>query len=307
VSATTDRIENILRVQLQGVLPVALRLELYLTVEELCRQALQIPPGDAGAAPDTWLSDDLWQLHQRLIIDGALARLLAQTDKPYSHPELAAVHLKFWDQGLAAARVIAATTTLPTDGYDRVMANLRANVPGARDPALIQELFNTIDEGCRTVRLWTETVAIPLQVGVSTYTLTASAGAIVDVVDVSHATLRLHDVLFDPNSDLVDLGVDPSARDVATPAFAVLRLVPHSADELSTTLPDSFWAANHQLLLDGVLGRLMAQAAKPYSSPKLAEYHLRRFRNALQETRYATTGRGRAWRFPAATTRRSWR
>ncbi|WP_020095680.1 hypothetical protein [Methylobacterium sp. 285MFTsu5.1] len=307
MSATTDRIENILRVQLTGVLLPALRLELYLSIEELCRQALQIVPGPPAGAPDTWLTDDLWQLHQRLIIDGTLARLLAQPDKPYSHPELAAVHLKFWDLGLAAARVIAATTAAPTDGFDRLMANLRTNVPGARDPALIQELFNALDEACQTVRLWTQTATVTLQPGVTAYTVSASVGQIVEVVDVSHATLQLRDVLFDPASGMIDLAAVPDARDATTPAFALLRLVPHSTDDLSATLPDSLWAKNHQMLLDGALGRLMAQAAKPYSSPKLAEYHLRRFRNAMQQVRVATTGGGRAWRFPAAATRRSWR
>lgn len=417
MSATTDRIENILRVQLQGVLLPALRLELYLTVDELCRQALQIAPGDPAGAPDTWLSDDLWQLHQRLIIDGTLARLLAQPDKPYTHVDLAAVHAKFFVDGLAEARVIAASTPVPDGGYGRILANLRAQVPGARDAALLQELFNTvdefartvlqtappvstdspnawlapdlyeahfrllmagtmarlllqpgkpwsdpklaavhagmwdslvvlaradhedqaviapwqllfenlrtqlpgckdsqirqevfntIDEACRTVRLWTQFVPITLVPLQPTYTMVAPAGGeVLDVIDVEHPTMPLGDTVFDPVSKMLDLGRDPDAIDLPQPAFAHLQIVPLRTNDPTTYLPGNLWSQHHQLLLDGVLGRMMAQAAKPYSSPKLAEYHLRRFRNALQQVRIATTGGGTSWHFPRATTRRS--
>jgi hypothetical protein len=416
VSAVTDRIETILQVQLPGILVPTLRLELYLTVDELCRQALQIPVGDAGAALDQWISDDLWAQHQRLIIDGALARLFAQIDKPWSRPEMAAVHVGFWDAGLAAARVIAATAPAPAGGYGRILANLRTAIPAARDDALRQELFNTVDEftrsvlqttppvstaapeawlsdalytthfrllmagtlarlllqpgkpwsdtalaavhagmwdsaivlaradfedkavtdpwqllmenlrtqlpgckdsqirlelfntvdeACRTVNLWTQTVAVPLIEDHPTYRLAAPAGDIIEVVDVSHASMILTDTVFDPISLYLDLGRDPDEKDLHTPVFVMLRLAPLRTNDVASYLPGNLWAQHHQLLLDGVLGRMMAQPAKPYSSPKLAEYHLRRFRNALQEVRVATTGGGTAWRFPSAATRRT--
>lgn len=49
----------------------------------------------------------------------------------------------------------------------------------------------------------------------------------------------------------------------------------------ATELPDLAAAKHYEALLDGVLGRVYAHPAKPYSNPTLGEYHLRRFRNAI--------------------------
>lgn len=53
--------------------------------------------------------------------------------------------------------------------------------------------------------------------------------------------------------------------------------------DTAVTLPDAAYAKHYEALLDGVLGRLYGHPAKPYSNPALAEYHLRRFRNAIGE------------------------
>lgn len=37
----------------------------------------------------------------------------------------------------------------------------------------------------------------------------------------------------------------------------------------------------YEALFDGVLGRVMSHPAKPYTNPILAQYHLKRFRNAI--------------------------
>ena len=49
----------------------------------------------------------------------------------------------------------------------------------------------------------------------------------------------------------------------------------------ATEFPNVSLAKHYEALLDGVLGRLYAHPAKPYSNPTLGEYHLRRFRNAI--------------------------
>lgn len=49
----------------------------------------------------------------------------------------------------------------------------------------------------------------------------------------------------------------------------------------ATEFPNISLAKHYEGLLDGVLGRLYAHPAKPYSNPSLGEYHLRRFRNAI--------------------------
>lgn len=71
--------------------------------------------------------------------------------------------------------------------------------------------------------------------------------------------------------------------------------------ESATTFPDAAYAKYYEALLDGVLGRLYGHPAKPYSNPSLAEYHLRRFRNAIGEAMAEQKGGGLAgqnWQFP---------
>lgn len=71
--------------------------------------------------------------------------------------------------------------------------------------------------------------------------------------------------------------------------------------ESATTFPDAAYAKYYEALLDGVLGKLYGHPAKPYSNPSLAEYHLRRFRNAIGEAVAEQKGGGFAgqnWQFP---------
>jgi hypothetical protein len=71
--------------------------------------------------------------------------------------------------------------------------------------------------------------------------------------------------------------------------------------DTTSTLPDSAYAKHYEALLDGVLGRLYGHPAKPYSNPALAEYHLRRFRNAIGEAAAEQKQGGFAgqnWQYP---------
>jgi hypothetical protein len=71
--------------------------------------------------------------------------------------------------------------------------------------------------------------------------------------------------------------------------------------EDAVTLPSSAYAKYYEALLDGVLGRLYGHPAKPYSNPAFAEYHLRRFRNAIGEAVAEQKGGGFAgqnWQYP---------
>lgn len=68
-----------------------------------------------------------------------------------------------------------------------------------------------------------------------------------------------------------------------------------------THLPNISVTHHYDALLDGVLGRLLAHPAKPYSNVELGKYHLNRFRNAIgtykAEAASGYTG-GQVWRYP---------
>jgi hypothetical protein len=69
----------------------------------------------------------------------------------------------------------------------------------------------------------------------------------------------------------------------------------------ATTLPDVAMRSHYEALLDGVLGRLYAHPAKPYSNQQLGAYHLNRFRNAIAAAKGETIQGGFAgqnWQYP---------
>lgn len=80
---------------------------------------------------------------------------------------------------------------------------------------------------------------------------------------------------------------------------AYVALMPAVA---TTVLPEISLIRHNEALFDGALGKLYAHPAKPYSNMTGADYHLRRFRNAIALHR-AEAKQGNAgapsWRFPA--------
>jgi hypothetical protein len=71
--------------------------------------------------------------------------------------------------------------------------------------------------------------------------------------------------------------------------------------EAATALPDDAAVHYYDALRDGMLGRMHGHPAKPYTNPVLAEYHLKRFRNAIGKARSAVKtadARGVGWTFP---------
>jgi hypothetical protein len=66
--------------------------------------------------------------------------------------------------------------------------------------------------------------------------------------------------------------------------------------------PDEFFGNHFHALLEGTLARMMGQIAKPYSSPQMALWHHRRFRNAMAGARVFVLHGGvpdaQSWRFP---------
>lgn len=116
---------------------------LYNTVEELCRDGLQIPVPANTAAPATWLSEADWNLHQRLLVHGTIYRILGQLGTPWFSAEGSAAYSGVFAalMDLVRAHTAKGTSTSP---YERIMANLRVRVKGARDGVIQQELFNVV-------------------------------------------------------------------------------------------------------------------------------------------------------------------
>lgn len=144
-NATTNAILDNIRARLPGVTDDVAKLELFNTVDELAREALRVTaPSNVDAEPDTWLGADLWVPNYSVILEGTLARLYAQVNKPWFSGELAKVHSDRHLVLLGLARQEASGS--PATAYDRLLANLRVQIPMARDAALRLEIYNTVDK-----------------------------------------------------------------------------------------------------------------------------------------------------------------
>jgi hypothetical protein len=190
---------------------------------------------------------------------------------------------------------------------NRLMDNLRVRLPGATDEALKLEYFTTMDLFFQNTNIWTEDVDFEVTPDNKDYYVTPSGVATI---------VRLMGVV---NSDGV-----PVAALMKVPGEITLVRSPNQADtytlQLALTVTDPVtrdgypeypdwiitkYGAN---ILDGVLGRMMSQIAKPYSNERMAIYHLRRFGTCITtakvEAQHRNVYRGQSWRFPQTFARR---
>jgi len=194
-----------------------------------------------------------------------------------------------------------------TADLNRLMDNLRIRLPGATDEALKLEYFSAMDQFFSATNIWTEDIDFEVTNDNKTYYVTPSGVANIQ---------RLMGVV---NSDGV-----PVAALMKTPGEITLVNYPNQADTYTLQLalsvkdpvtrdgypefPDWILEKYGVDLIDGVLGRMMSQIAKPYSNERMAIYHMRRFQNTMAvakvEAQHRNVYRGQSWRFPQNFARR---
>ena len=155
-NTTTNALLDNLRTKVPGAPDTALKLEIYNTVDELCREALRTTaPTNVDAEPDTWLSSDLWVPNYQCILEGALARLYGQPAKPWSSAELAKAHGERYSTYLQLARTLGVDDV--TSVYDRLIKAIHTQIPGIREGAIKLALFGVANrvriEGLRLAAL----------------------------------------------------------------------------------------------------------------------------------------------------------
>lgn len=194
---------------------------------------------------------------------------------------------------------------------DRFMSNLRIRCPGAVDDALKLEVFNALNDFFQGTNIWREDIDIAVTSGVTSYPLAPSGPSnivrLIGVVDDDELPVS---ATLDLITGDLKLGLSPTQN--ATYVAQVVLTVNDPLDRNSyPVFPE--WVLNlyHNDILDGVLGRMMAQSAKPYSNAQLAAYHARAFQGAIavaraEANRNFTYGAQR-WRFPQTFARRKTR
>ena len=178
---------------------------------------------------------------------------------------------------------------------ERLFMNARLRLPGAMEEVLKQELFMVLDEFFRTTNLWHEEMRFTAVKGQNTYSFAPVIGIWTTESDIGFraAMFKPGDVylLHSPNSTV------PMTADMI---LTVDDPVDHDG---FAQFPEAILQNYHATILDGLLGRMMSQPAKPYTSEKLSIYHMRRYRNGLAIARvdgeHANVKGAQRWRFPA--------
>lgn len=195
---------------------------------------------------------------------------------------------------------------------DRLRAQAQMQLPGALDGPLTMAIFGVVSEFCiKTNTLWEEQ-NINLRVDKRDYEVQASGADL-------YYTKLLSVVRNDGSVDqrlLTDPVQVPAA--MLTPGVLRLRDTPNQVYQITArfsmaprptdnfgslpNIPDNFWDMYHSVLLEGLLGSMMGQVAKPYSNERMGIFHGRRFVAGCSTAKVeALNGQlvgGQAWRYP---------
>jgi hypothetical protein len=204
---------------------------------------------------------------------------------------------------------------MATVDINRLMDNARIELPGALDNVLKLEFFSIMNDFFQQTSCWTEDISVAVQPTSSSYLENPSAYTY-DLVPEGGSIVRL---LYLQNLQSIQ-----QQGDMPTPGKLVLKYAPSTADTYIATVaktvidpttaegypvfPDWVLSKYNIEILDGVLGRMMGQIAKPYSSPQMSVLHTRKFQAGVQrayvETLHGNVYRAQSWRFPQTFSRR---
>lgn len=192
---------------------------------------------------------------------------------------------------------------------NRLMDHARIRLPGALDGAIQMELFAVMNEFFQGSNIWYEDVQFPVQPtsesffdnpGAYTYDVVPSQGSATRLIGIADSQGRAQRG-FMPTLGQVVLAYSPNVADTYTARIALTVSDPVTREgypQFPAWILDKY--GND--ILDGVLARMMSQIAKPYTSPTLAQYHGRMFKQAVSQAKveasHQNVYRGQNWRFP---------
>jgi hypothetical protein len=188
----------------------------------------------------------------------------------------------------------------------RIIDSARVSLPGATDGTMRLELFNVVEEFCRETNAWQDVSCLTLCPQQCEYPIysTDGNGEIYRLLGVENACPT--DPKFTARSWMPIPGV--LRVDFVPSAPQDLHVVTAlSPSELGRNqqfpgVPDWFISQYAPTLTAGLAGKMMAQPAKPYSSPQLATSNLGKYRRGIAQTRmflqHGNLQEGARWNFP---------
>lgn len=184
--------------------------------------------------------------------------------------------------------------------YDELRVEIASKLPGALEGAIDLELGAVLREFSMITSAITEQELFSTVADTLTYTITpvGNVRQLLNIEDSDGEIVRGQYAFKQPNT--IEFFSQPTVGEVYTANVAVTPSTTEADIELR--VPTWVWQKYRDVLLDGVLGRMMTQPAKPYRQEQVGIYHLRRYRDGMAQTRAEAlrryTFRGQGWKFP---------
>jgi len=192
---------------------------------------------------------------------------------------------------------------------ERLIKNARISLPGSLDDAILLEFFNVMDQFFRESSIWTEGIpftAYPHEpLGTVYYIEPESVSTIVRLISVSNVNGFAQRCLMSVPGEITFMYSPPSQEpdvDYTYTAEVALSITDPVQRDGYPEFPQWMLEKYHTGILSGLIGRMMAQPAKPYSNLQLAQAHMAAFRKTISvagtESLHRNVNNAQAWVFP---------
>jgi hypothetical protein len=190
--------------------------------------------------------------------------------------------------------------TIAKQDFDLFMDRARDKLPGASDASIKAELYDVFQEFFRDTTSWLEDITVHVFTDTTTYDIVPTEGQIIRLIQVFDSN-RVPQPATMPTFGQLILQWSTNVEQDYTVTVAKNVVLPKLSKDIPVG-PDWVLPVWGNIILDGVLGKMMGSLAKPYSNQTLAAYHLRRFRDGMAQVRTAVLRRNtygvQAWGYP---------
>lgn len=193
--------------------------------------------------------------------------------------------------------------------WDQLITQATVKLVGVSDKGLKAEAYDVLSEFFNDSSCWTQTVTVNAIPTTRTYPLQVNEGQIIRLVGVFDGEGYLRPAIM-PNIGELLLANAPNTAETYYAEVVTNVSLPAARDQVPIA-PDWVLPIWHVGILDGLLGKMMAQPSKSYANATMGAYHLKRFRDAIARARIsklrANTNGTQAWRYPQTFRTRSQR
>lgn len=192
---------------------------------------------------------------------------------------------------------------LKSDTYERFISEAVVELTGASEGGVKQALYSVLREFTEDSNVWTEIIPFTVAADTTEYLLVPREdGVVLRLIGVRDHNQKPVPA-FMPVRGTVTLAYPQNTAPPADWEAKVSKVItqPTTAANIpifDDALFNQFWT----IILDGVIGKMMMQPQKSYSSQTGATYHLRRFRTGIQTARVAVQRQNsvgaQTWTYP---------